>query len=49
MPADRYPRLTEMLTGHARRPGYAYSDGFAPGPDLAINGLEGLIAGRAAP
>ncbi|MGY0071596.1 TetR/AcrR family transcriptional regulator C-terminal domain-containing protein [Streptomyces sp. QTS137] len=49
LPADRYPHLTEMFTDHTLRPGYAHADAFAPGPDLVINGLEGLIAGRAAP
>lgn len=40
MPTDAYPHLTEMITGHALKPGYAYGDEFAFGLDLVIDGLE---------
>jgi AcrR family transcriptional regulator len=45
MPADGYPHLTEMITEHALRPGYAYADEFGYGLDLILDGLETRLAG----
>lgn len=45
LPAGTYPHLTEMITDHALRPGYAYANEFTPGLDLILDGLErGLAA-----
>ncbi|MGW8888089.1 TetR/AcrR family transcriptional regulator [Streptomyces sp. NPDC055749] len=44
LPAEEYPHLTEMITDHALRPGYAYANEFAPGLDLILDGLELLLA-----
>ncbi|WP_278313444.1 TetR/AcrR family transcriptional regulator [Lolliginicoccus levis] len=38
--AEEYPHLTELITEHALRPGYAYSDEFDRGLDLILDGLE---------
>ncbi|MGP3633093.1 TetR/AcrR family transcriptional regulator [Streptomyces sp. 24-1644] len=43
LPADTYPHLTEMITDHALRPGYAYANEFEPGLDLILDGLEGQL------
>jgi AcrR family transcriptional regulator len=40
--ADEYPYLAEMITDHAMRPGYDYSDEFEFGLDLILDGLERL-------
>ncbi|WP_433330743.1 TetR/AcrR family transcriptional regulator [Spirillospora sp. CA-294931] len=39
MPADEYPHLTELMTEHALKPGYAYADEFSYGLDLILDGL----------
>ncbi|WP_280494837.1 hypothetical protein [Nocardia asiatica] len=39
MPADEYPHFTELMTGHALLPGYAYADEFTYGLDLILDGL----------
>jgi AcrR family transcriptional regulator len=39
--AGDYPYLAEMITEHAMRPGYDYSDEFEFGLDLILDGLEG--------
>ncbi|WP_225443221.1 TetR/AcrR family transcriptional regulator [Lolliginicoccus lacisalsi] len=38
--AEEYPHLTELITEHALKPGYAYSDEFDHGLDLILDGLE---------
>ncbi|WP_017569696.1 TetR/AcrR family transcriptional regulator [Nocardiopsis halotolerans] len=45
LPADRYPHLTEMITDHALRPGYAYANEFETGLDLILDGLERTLDG----
>jgi AcrR family transcriptional regulator len=40
--ADEYPYLAEMITEHAMKPGYDYSDEFEVGLDLILDGLERL-------
>jgi AcrR family transcriptional regulator len=40
IPADAYPHLTEMMTQHALRPGYAYADEFVFGLALILDGLD---------
>jgi hypothetical protein len=35
-----YPHLTELATKHVLQPGYDYSNEFAYGLDLILNGLE---------
>ena len=42
MPADTHPHLTEMITQHALRPGYAYADEFDFGLQLILAGLDRL-------
>ncbi len=42
LPADTHPHLTEMMSGHALRPGYRYADEFAFGLDLILDGLARL-------
>jgi AcrR family transcriptional regulator len=39
-----YPNLAEMITDHAMKPDYDYSDEFKFGLDLILDGLEGLRA-----
>ncbi|QNE73628.1 hypothetical protein F0344_02480 [Streptomyces finlayi] len=46
LPAGTYPHLTEMITDHALRPGYAYANEFAPGLDLILDGLERSLRAR---
>ncbi|MEU8675276.1 TetR/AcrR family transcriptional regulator [Streptomyces sp. NPDC048560] len=46
LPADTYPHLTEMITDHALRPGYAYANEFMPGLDLILDGLERSLTAR---
>ncbi|MGW7404152.1 TetR/AcrR family transcriptional regulator [Streptomyces sp. NPDC054833] len=38
--ADQYPHLAELTAEHVLRPGYDYSDEFAFGLDLILDGLE---------
>jgi AcrR family transcriptional regulator len=40
--AGEYPHLAEMITEHAMRPGYDYSEEFEFGLDLILDGLERL-------
>ena len=40
LPADEFPHLAEMITGHALKPGYDYADEFEIGLDLVLSGLE---------
>ena len=42
--AGDYPHLAEMITEHAMKPGYDYSDEFAYGLDLILDGLDKLRA-----
>ena len=45
LPADQYPHLTELATGHVLRPGYHYGDEFEIGLDLILDALD-RAAGR---
>jgi AcrR family transcriptional regulator len=47
IPADRYPRMVEMMTEQVMRGGYAYGDEFVPGLDLILDGLERRLATEA--
>jgi len=38
--AGEYPHLAEMITDHAMKPGYDYSEEFEFGLDLILDGLE---------
>ena len=38
--AGEYPHLAEMITEHAMKPGYQYSEEFEFGLDLVLEGLE---------
>jgi AcrR family transcriptional regulator len=38
--AGDYPHLAEMITDHAMKPGYDYSDEFVYGLDLILDGLD---------
>jgi AcrR family transcriptional regulator len=40
MPGDEFPHLTEMITHHALKPGYAYAAEFDIGLDLILDGLQ---------
>jgi AcrR family transcriptional regulator len=40
LPADEYPYFTEMVVGHALKPGYAYAKEFRFGLELILDGLE---------
>ena len=40
--AGEYPHLAEMITEHAMKPGYDYSEEFEFGLDLILDGLERL-------
>jgi Tetracyclin repressor-like, C-terminal domain len=40
--AGEHPHLAEMITDHAMKPGYDYSDEFEFGLDLILDGLERL-------
>ena len=40
LPADAYPHLTELATGHVLQPGYRYGDEFEIGLDLILDALE---------
>ena len=39
LPADAYPHLTELATGHVLQPGYRYGDEFEIGLDLILDAL----------
>jgi AcrR family transcriptional regulator len=41
-PSDAYPNLAEFIRNHAMRPGYAYTNEFAFGLDVILDGLERL-------
>ncbi|MGB0120352.1 MAG: TetR/AcrR family transcriptional regulator [Solirubrobacterales bacterium] len=43
MPADEYPNLAEMATGHVLQPGYDFSQEFEFGLDLILDGIEGNL------
>lgn len=47
MPVDEFPYLTEMITQHAMRPGYAFADEFGIGLVIVLDGVEGIL--RATP
>ncbi|GAA4557727.1 TetR/AcrR family transcriptional regulator [Planotetraspora kaengkrachanensis] len=40
LPADAYPHLVEVITEHARRPGYDYTDEFERGLSLILDALR---------
>nr|QZD57820.1 TetR/AcrR family transcriptional regulator [Glycomyces sp. TRM65418] len=40
LPRDEFPHLTEMITDHALKPGYAYAEEFDIGLDLVLDGLR---------
>jgi AcrR family transcriptional regulator len=40
LPADDYPHLIELATGHVLQPGYDYGNEFEFGLDLILDGLE---------
>jgi AcrR family transcriptional regulator len=40
MSAEQYPHFTELTVDHVLQPGYDYSDEFAFGLDLILDGLE---------
>jgi AcrR family transcriptional regulator len=40
LPAETYPHLTEMIIGHALKPGYSHESEFEAGLDLILDGLE---------
>ncbi|MGY6651743.1 TetR/AcrR family transcriptional regulator [Amycolatopsis roodepoortensis] len=40
LPRDEFPHLAEVITEHARRPGYDHTKEFAYGLDLILEGLE---------
>jgi hypothetical protein len=45
-----YPYLTEMAAEHVMQPGYSFSNEFAFGLDLLLDGLESILYGfRTAP
>ncbi len=42
LPRDEYPHITEMITEHILKPGYAYADEFEFGLALILDALEPL-------
>lgn len=40
MPSSEFPYMTEMIAGHALKPGYSYANEFEIGLDLILGGLE---------
>jgi len=40
LPASQFPHFTEMITGHALKPGYSYAAEFEFGLDLILDALE---------
>nr|WP_184080011.1 TetR/AcrR family transcriptional regulator C-terminal domain-containing protein [Nocardiopsis mwathae] len=38
---EEFPHLAEMITGHALKPGYVYTEEFDIGLELILDGLEG--------
>jgi len=45
MPADQYPHLAEMATGHVLQPGYQYGNEFEIGLDLILDALDKAASG----
>jgi AcrR family transcriptional regulator len=45
VPDGDYPHLTEMITAHAVRPGYAYGNEFLFGLELILDGLARALSG----
>jgi len=43
MPAEEFPYLRELTTGHVLQPGYDYGAEFEPGLDLVLDGLARLL------
>ena len=39
-PADQYPHLTEIATGHVLPPGYDYGNEYRFGLELILDGLH---------
>jgi len=48
MPADEYPHLVHMATSYYLRPGYDFGDEFGFGLDLILDGIERMLARKAA-
>jgi AcrR family transcriptional regulator len=44
-PADQYPHLAELATGHVLQPGYRYGNEFEIGLDLILDALERAAGG----
>jgi AcrR family transcriptional regulator len=40
LPAERYPHLVELTSGHLLRPSYDFNDSFEFGLELVLDGLE---------
>lgn len=40
IPGDEFPHLTEMITDHALKPGYSYTEEFDTGLNLILDGLN---------
>lgn len=40
LPAEQYPHLAKLTSGHVLQPGYDFSDSFEFGLDLVLDGLE---------
>jgi len=47
-PADEYPHLVHMATSYYLRPGYDFGDEFGFGLDLILDGIERMLARKAA-
>jgi AcrR family transcriptional regulator len=45
VPSDEYPNLTEFTVEHVLQPGYNYSEEFAFGLDLILDGVEKALKG----
>ena len=43
MPADAYPYLSELATGHVSRPGYDFAHEFDYGLALILDGLDAAV------
>lgn len=46
MPAAEYQHFTEMIVGHALKPGYSYAKEFEWGLDLLLDGLDRELGNR---
>ena len=44
MPVEQFPHFTEMIVGHALKPGYSYANEFVFGLDLILDGLDRALA-----